>query len=210
MPDAQIDYWAERANLVSSTIKQWGVQPGTRGELYSFSDDPDLKPYCTAVALPQDRLFKPHGVWYSDGQQDNWLNWCCGEDCQHFLRRYLYRLELDRTSMLVLKTEQDLKDFTQQYGTHELGWEFVREINWPQVQQRFTGIEIMPYQWNSRLEPATSWYYSWDCASGCVWQPEAVLACWRVGENTQVEPRGQQRSFDDGRQDVTPVTKEQP
>lgn len=31
-----------------------------------------------------------------------------------------------------------------------------------------------PYQWECRLDRDTFWYYSWDCASACIWNLQAV------------------------------------
>lgn len=31
-----------------------------------------------------------------------------------------------------------------------------------------------PYQWRRRNERGFSWYYGWDCASGCIWRASAI------------------------------------
>ena len=48
-----------------------------------------------------------------------------------------------------------------------------RCINWRAVAGDYAGLIITPYQWSRRLEPY-SWYYGWDCASGCIWDPSAI------------------------------------
>jgi hypothetical protein len=48
------------------------------------------------------------------------------------------------------------------------------EIEWRKVAERFDGIIIAPYIWQRRLDLESSWYYSWDCASGCIWNASAV------------------------------------
>ena len=170
-----------------SVLRDWHVATLQPGELYTFSDDPAL--VVRDAAPEQPREFKPNGLWYAPGGDDNWLEWCLDNDCRRFLRRYLYRLQLDYTDVLRIKTPHELLAFTQQYGYHELGWTFVRQIDWPRVQREFSAIEIIPYQWECRLEPVTHWYYSWDCASGCVWRGAAVRV-ELVGENAQLEERG--------------------
>lgn len=40
-------------------------------------------------------------------------------------------------------------------------------IDWSAVAAQYGGILIAPYQWKRRLE--LTWYYGWDCASGCAW-----------------------------------------
>jgi hypothetical protein len=94
----------------------------------------------------------------------------------HWIDGKSYELDVDLTDMLVLRTCEDLDDFTDVYGS-ELGCadyfrNKFRVIDWKQVAREFAGIEIAPYQWDRRH--TLSWYYGWDCASGCVWHPRAV------------------------------------
>ena len=64
-----------------------------------------------------------------------------------------------------------LDRFTAEYGDNE---RYCRMIQWDRVAERYQGIVITPYIWSRRLEPETHWYYPWDCASGCIWDGEAV------------------------------------
>ncbi|QBI98814.1 hypothetical protein SEA_BOBBY_184 [Mycobacterium phage Bobby] len=45
-------------------------------------------------------------------------------------------------------------------------------IDWGKVAADYGGIIIAPYQWSRRMDP--HWYYTWDCASGCIWNLEAI------------------------------------
>lgn len=47
-------------------------------------------------------------------------------------------------------------------------------IDWVKVKPLYDGIIITPYQWRCRLDPDIFWYYSWDCASGCIWNLETI------------------------------------
>lgn len=50
----------------------------------------------------------------------------------------------------------------------------VTAFDWIDVASRYSGIEIAPYQWKRRIHPSTFWYYTWDCASGCIWDLSAI------------------------------------
>jgi hypothetical protein len=45
-------------------------------------------------------------------------------------------------------------------------------IDWQRVAEQHQGIIITPYQWECRY--SIDWYYIWDCASGCIWDPDAI------------------------------------
>lgn len=47
-------------------------------------------------------------------------------------------------------------------------------ISWKKVRKNYDGIIIAPYQWDCRNASETTWYYPWDCASGCIWNLEKV------------------------------------
>jgi hypothetical protein len=57
-------------------------------------------------------------------------------------------------------------------------------IDWMRVAEKHEGILIAPYLGERLTEPNEfleshkeewwRWYYSWDCASGCIWNPNAV------------------------------------
>ena len=49
-----------------------------------------------------------------------------------------------------------------------------RYIDWPAVATDYPGLIIAPYQWSCRMSEFTRWYYGWDCASGCIWNADAI------------------------------------
>ena len=47
-----------------------------------------------------------------------------------------------------------------------------RCIAWEKVAAKYDGLIITPYIWQRRME--LNWYYTWDCASGCIWNVRAI------------------------------------
>jgi hypothetical protein len=60
--------------------------------------------------------------------------------------------------------------FDRQYGASIRD---VTYIDWPRVGADWQGIIIAPYLWERRFQ---SWYYSWDCASGVIWDASAIAS----------------------------------
>jgi hypothetical protein len=113
---------------------------------------------------------------------DDWRAWCEAErfNLQNLLFKININLHPD-ANILHLQSSADLLIFTDGYGakesqvnsimkSHSLGRTF--HIDWPQVAREYDGIIIAPYQWPMRME--LMWYYPWDCASGCIWNMDAV------------------------------------
>jgi hypothetical protein len=121
---------------------------------------------------------KPYGLWLSVDGDDDWASWChdegfaCGD-------KYHYRIHLARPqSILWISDALELHVFSECYekrvdlsgynaGKH-------RYIDWPAVAKNHTGIVIAPYQWSCSMLEDMFWYYSWDCASGCVWDADVI------------------------------------
>lgn len=128
---------------------------------------------------------KPRGLWY--GVDTAWLDWCRSE-MPEWVGRYTYALTVRPERLLTLRTVDDLFAFTGRFhqpppwAADLVGRNLVSRmfIDWRAVAAQWDGIEIAPYLWPARLDPATSWYYGWDCASGCIWRAAAVLDFRRV------------------------------
>jgi hypothetical protein len=45
-------------------------------------------------------------------------------------------------------------------------------IDWVRVAAEYAGILIAPYQRPVRHE--IMWYYTWDCASACIWDTSII------------------------------------
>lgn len=112
---------------------------------------------------------KPEGLWISDeSADDGWSSWASGEDYTIGSNAFVVELAPD-ASILSLTSEAAILDFHRTYSIGERGW----DVDWTAVAQRWQGITITPYQWGLRLSQV-SWYYTWDCASGCIWDAKAI------------------------------------
>lgn len=134
---------------------------------YSKTQVSQVDPPC----IPLDFGDKPHSGCFWWGVGEEWRNWCEAESFSLESLAYRYKIDLDESKLLILKTEESLDEFTKRYGTHELHLRNYR-INWPQVAKLYAGIEISPYHWSRRYD--LLWYYTWDVASGCLWDPSIV------------------------------------
>jgi len=122
---------------------------------------------------------KPSGLWVSVEGDDDWRSWCEGNDFR--LGHLACPTEVvlhDDTKILHLQGAAALKLFHREWaadhqpGTHR--WERDFRIRWADLSKRYDGIIIAPYVWSMRLDNGMPWYYSWDCASGCIWRSRAV------------------------------------
>ena len=125
----------------------------------------------------QEIGYKPSGIWYS--VNGDWARWCSDEEFRIAHLAIRHKLTLDPGRILALHCAVDVEEFAENYRT---AWpdlpasSTLRSIDWPRVASKYAGIEIAPYQWRLRLAEGFTWYYGWDCASGCVWDLSAVLA----------------------------------
>lgn len=120
--------------------------------------------------VKQSHAMKPRGLWYGFGA--SWLEWCASEQ-PDWIGEHFYEVRLaDHASVLRIESAGALQRFAHEYeapspvdGTY---------IDWPRVCSEYDAIEINPYQWSCRLQLGMTWYYGWDVASGCVWNPSIV------------------------------------
>jgi hypothetical protein len=121
---------------------------------------------------------KPNGLWVSDeAAEQSWSSWCEAEQYERAPLEHNVVLA-DNARICYINSVAELDDFADAYGqkpTHHL---FRNEpsIRWADVADDFDGIIITPYQWERRLHRGSSWYYGWDCASGCIWRGRAVAS----------------------------------
>jgi hypothetical protein len=118
--------------------------------------------------IPDSPIRKPRGLWYE-----------CNKGWKEFVQREMpswaegyghkYLLDVNLSRMCVIRTEKELNDFHDRYSFVIDNRRGEEGINWLAVSRDYDGIEICPYQWGSRNDEKTSWYYVWDVASGCIW-----------------------------------------
>lgn len=121
---------------------------------------------------------KPHGLWVSIEEELDpygWKQWCYDEGFRedHFQFSYEIILKED-ANILWLRTCEELDKFTVKYNIVSEIFLSNLKLDWETVRDSYNGIFISPYLWERRLHPHTSWYYSWDCASGCIWNVDCI------------------------------------
>ena len=115
--------------------------------------------------------FKPTGLWLSDESDHGWKQWCEAEQFRTETLKYRTDFKLKNSDRILrLGSADKLKAFTEQFRANLpiIGMSSIW-IDWDRVMKEFGGVVITPYIWECRLAPGFSWYYGWDCASGCVW-----------------------------------------
>lgn len=121
---------------------------------------------------------KPIGYWITDDSEDCWASWCRNNDFGLDQLTHKHEIVLDESNLLILRSLSQFDFFNQEWGSPYYwgganGNKF-RDwcIDWWRVAERYDGLIITPYKWQRRLQ--LNWYYSWDCASGCIWNVDAV------------------------------------
>jgi hypothetical protein len=138
----------------------------------------------------QSLYFKPKGLWITPEYADmNWFEWCEGEKFHMENLNYIHDVKIKSdANLLRLESPEDIDNFTDEYGLDILTAVGVRQrhpipefakrrkdgIQWNVVADKYQGILIPAYHWSRRLDFNTAWYYAWDCASGCIWDADAV------------------------------------
>lgn len=121
---------------------------------------------------------KPFGFWISHESRDGWLEFCRGSNLDGERLRFRHEVEIAADAYLLhIETAPEMLDFTERYGVvlgDKLDDVYLRMIDWHHVALDYQGIVIAPYQYPMRYDLRTLWYYPWDCASGCIWNPEAI------------------------------------
>ncbi len=133
-------------------------------------------------------VYKPAGLWYAFGWE--WVEWCRQENFHDGQLRRAYRVGVEEGRILSLSTEAELVEFTKKY-TADPPYAHLRSpafpapetfglyVDWARLRrEEYAGIEIPVYQWRWRLR--LLWYYGWDVASGCVWDPAAITSLEEV------------------------------
>jgi len=128
---------------------------------------------------------KPNGLWLSivgaDGC-DSWKDYCkakhmtLGQHCTEIIFK-------DDAEILHVRFATDIDRLTNSHGyMPQSPAEFLKAdpnynrsaICWRRVAEEFDGIVITPECIERRQ--VSHWYYTWDCASGCIWHPNPVQA----------------------------------
>lgn len=116
--------------------------------------------------------YKPNGFWVSVQGNDDWEGWCRGENFCIEALQYAYTITIGPdANILLISTATGMEDFHRRYAINIRPF---HTIAWDRVQKEYDGLIIAPYRWSYRLHPDFMWYYGWDCASGCIWNLDAI------------------------------------
>jgi hypothetical protein len=124
---------------------------------------------------PRRSNFKPTGFWFSIKGEHGWPDHCIQDQWNLEGLKFRYEVKItESANILHISTAAELLAFDREYGYESYPGEGYssRAIEWSKITEKYDGIIISPYQWSLRMEPF--WYYSWDVASGCVWNLEAI------------------------------------
>jgi hypothetical protein len=139
----------------------------------------------TASGEPVRDGFKPQGLWYSCGP--SWAEWCFAEEFFSCFGDNIFEITINESLIKRIPNVGEFEAFSSVYGYHQAyardlirswqqrgqKWRY-DNIKWHKVAENYSGIEIDPYLCERRLDGGL-WYYGWDCASGCIWDKEAIL-----------------------------------
>lgn len=128
------------------------------------------------------RYDKPTGLWVSVKGDDDWQHWTqdneFAEDTTIPANEHTVTLT-GNAQILTLGSMAEVFKFSDQFSLdtswrrdHGRGY----RIDWPLIAAQWDGIIIAPYQWECRYADRMFWYYGWDCASGCIWNLNAIAA----------------------------------
>jgi hypothetical protein len=147
-------------------------------QLRHYTAEPEIIVPFTVQQSPEHRLYtigKPAGLWVSVPGEDDWPNWCRDNDYRVETLAHEHVVTLTpQARILHLSHEADIMRLDREYG-QETGPLRRFLIDYVRLQREgWHGIIIAPYQWGPRLE--LMWYYAWDCASGCIWDADAIAS----------------------------------
>ena len=141
--------------------------------------------------IPQTTGPKPHGLWYSCG--NDWIDWNISEgylpldNHDFFGGKFIYEIELDMNEIRQIKSKGELERFSAHRGAEQRGGrrgpQNYSSIYWDLVAQDYSGIEICPYI--SECRYSVPWYYAWDVASGCIWDSNAFKSIKLLASRTE-------------------------
>ena len=157
--------WRKYLLTEQATLWDYKIRPDQKVFL---SSEPwtTFKP--TLQVKPDYAGQKPDGLWYSCG--DSWIEWIKLNLAGSLEKaNYLYEVKLGE-EIIQISSDDEFDNFQSEFGFSSLDG---GAINWKEIQeQEYNGIEICPHNRERREE--LDWYYKWDVASGCIWNPSGV------------------------------------
>lgn len=122
---------------------------------------------------------KPVGLWVSYSEEDGWSRWCERNGVYEESLRVVHELEVDEPNLRRVTNLAELNQLTEEFGVgdrfyNDLGIEGFC-MDWRRMAEAYKGLMIFPYierEWRSHNR--NLWYYTWNCASGCIWDTSAI------------------------------------
>lgn len=169
----------EKINICLDTDNRYFTRNKLNNELfYTKHRKPRLK--------LQTIDLKPSGLWYSCGIEwyvyfrDNFVQ------KEGELKKSVKKLIIDCSKIKMITTYEELLSFHKKYRIRKKMDTYYTFIDWKRVQKEYYGIQICPCLRNliPFSKKSLMWYYSWDIASGCIWNPDAILKIEKGGSIT--------------------------
>lgn len=132
---------------------------------------------------------KPVGFWVSVQGDTDWPSWCRIEEFRVDTLAVAHEVRLrDSANIRTITSIAEIDAFHHEFtapSEFDIRMGYDRSywgINWPAVVQQYDGVIITPYLWERRSGGGCDWYYTWDCASGCIWNLDAIESVTVVAE----------------------------
>lgn len=144
-------------------------------DLAHYTAEPFMLDRTRGYLQPEFGNGKPVGLWLSDDADHGWKAWCQEEEwgLDRLVHRTSFRVA-EGANVLHLATLSDLQAFSDEYRRTDIVALSRHYVMWERVVEEYDGVLITPYQWQARLDFDSMWYFSWDVASGCFWNLDAV------------------------------------
>ena len=116
---------------------------------------------------------KPFGLWVSCQGDGDWIEWCEAESWRDY--KHATQIVLAReANILRITNSAKWLEFDRNYVTPSSNDYRPEKVHWEAVARSYQGIIICPHLGEHRLSMDNMWYNGWDCASGCIWDKEAI------------------------------------
>jgi hypothetical protein len=155
-------------------------------KLVHYTGDP-LPPIIEIEQQPWQH--KPRGLWVSDDSMDmTWPDYVKGTSLRwmsNFSFKHAYEIRLFRShNVLIMRTVKEIETFVCEFlGTTLDNLQDVafHPFPWVDVAKRYDGLIITPWEkYTDSPINLLTWHFTWDCASGCIWNPASILSIQKI------------------------------
>lgn len=146
--------------------------------LHHYSSTKISEIFSKEQSTKQKHYTRPRGLWVSVVGDKDWPSMRPGD----LRSQHQYEITLaDRAKILFLNIEEQLSEFTQTFGLKPSGEQRIA-IDWVQVAIGYQGMIIAPYRAELTGSDALFWWGAWGCASGCIWNKDAIAEITLIRE----------------------------